>query len=291
MSLQDYYPSDLVELIRQATIIKPKVIKSYHTYLLTALGQVLTSLDGVKFTLWQKEPVQDISIDTLTRNVILITLDARILYRGRHEGIETYDINDVISIAYDGIMSAVTNSGELYTRGVNDSNFTLINLPEPVVATAGKSLVEFFLLRTDGRVWEYSPIQPLHEANDVDSVAELSLKVLLRDDRRIYEAINTDFMINHQVSDIVAVNSASDGIRIDINLITRSGQVLRKTLTRIGFGGNYKSSNEYKKVTLPPNVTAIACTESIVVLSDGRVARTENVTTVIPLLNIFTYYT
>ena len=332
MSLQDYFPISLAGLVQRATVIKPKVVQGiYHTYLLTAEGQVLRSkfnnVSIVKFTLWYRKPVQNIIIDDIDHNIILITLDAKILYASGFEtdpNIRSYELSDVISVASRGSnTTAITNNGNFYVCKEDQDEFKLRSLAEPVVMTKVVSSEEFLLLRTNGKVWKYYIISDVEaglvptagfapeaendddvadgeikDVNNIEGIASLSYKVLLRVDGKIYEKAKK-YKLNEQVSNISIVdstefvssmfNDSTIKSSLYINLITRSGRVLRKILAEKSFG-SYKSPDgyQYKPIMLDGKVIAISGKTAI--LANGRVAQGKEVMTTIPRLNIFTHH-
>ena len=310
--LLSYFPSGLVSLIYQAALIKSKVVQDeHHTYVLTAKGQVFRSLndeDGAKFTLWHKEPVRDIFVDQLYHDVTLITLDARILHQ--QYTLET-TVVDVISVAsYGSVVTVITSNGDFYTYDANKDSFILTKLPEPVVDQVSRTRDDMLLLlRMDGRVWIYEPGESEGEnignANDVEDVVSLSDRVLLRTDGKIYELFGnsnlSNYKLNNRVSNIISVDSGEDGTYLHINLITRSGQALRKLLTEKDFGG-YLDNQVYKPIMLgsashtnDDKVVAITGETATVILDNGRVVQSlvvqgNDVMATIPRFNVFNHY-
>ena len=304
MSLQDYFPISLAQLIRQVTVIKPKVVQSSgYTYILTAKGQVLRSLnnaDDAKFIPFYTEPVQDIVVDPLYHNAILITLDAKILYFDQDQSAGYLDIDDVISIAtHSENITAVTITGNFYIY--DKDKFKLVFIAEPVVMTKEVSSEEFLLLRMDGRVWRYDMNEGLISLDNVENVIALSSHVLLRVDRRVYELdihefdIQNIYKLNQQVSNVTSMGSFSDGLGFTIiNLVARSGQILRKVLTEIDYKVN-KSSNWYQYKTIMVSGAVIAIAGTVAILASGQVVqsqvvRNKYVMITIPRLNIFTHH-
>ena len=299
MSLQDYYPSALAQLIQQAAVIKPKVVQSTKvTYLLTAHGQVLKSNsyknDG-KFSLFYTGPVQDILIDNIYHEAMFITLDANIIYKNRFDiNVDSDDdepnpkINDVISITsrISNTVGVITSNGNYYIYNPERNKSTLVKLSKPVVAQVVRNNVSL-LLQVDGRVWKYET-KSIVDAEDITS---LSYKALLRDDGRIYELINEDFVLNDQIFDIIAVNSSVTEFGLYINLITKSGQVLRKIIPTTSIG-DYGLLNKYKykPVIFDTQYKAIVAVGTIIILDDGRVAQGEDDMTIIPNLNVNWFY-
>ena len=305
--LSSYFPTGLDDLVYLASLVKPRVLQTiYHTYILTAHGQIFRSLndelrsqessrplvDGAKFALWQKDPVQDVYVDRYD-NVMIITLDAKIGYKKSHsKEIDTDDsIEDVVSIselAHSEDIVILTVNGSIYTYDKDEERFILTKLPEPIVAQSVSSDY-LLLLRTDGRVWSYSRGWGFKDIPGVEDVIALSYQALLRTDGRVYQMTAPDeYDLDEKVSDIVAVDSG-DNSELYINLITRSGRILRKYVE-----DKELDKRQYRSLKLDVKALTVAGIVTTVILTDGRVAQSvasedNDLMTTIPRLNVYKY--
>ena len=303
MPLQDYFPSSLAELIKQAAAIKLKIVGlSYEninvTYILTVWGQIFMSIDG-SFKLWRSEPVQDVvcydKYKDINRTMIYaITLDARVIQldcQGRTNKI--YNVKNVISVAhYNRVLSAdsekfneilvISNTGEFFrsfwSKLESREKVRRIELPGLVVSHVSNNVT--LLLQQDGGLWIYvdylGEVKPVPDITDIVTLD--NTEAYVRIDGSVYENLAITYHRYALRTDIKDVVIAQD-VGVHLNLITRNGDMY---LLLIGC----------EKANLGGKALAIAPNEDLVIRYDGRVLRrdprfTDLVLTTIPRLNVF----
>ena len=275
-----YFPGGLARLIKQATTIKPKILQSdYSTYILTAWGQVFVLKDD-KFGLLSLPPVIDI-YTLLNGRLTLIMLDASLVYYG----LLKYEVEDVISVDDRTLLGVITVTGKFYKKVSH--LFELVNLPEPVVAQAGTdfSVGDYFLLRQNGRVWEYPKDGQIKDMN-VEDIISITKNTLIRSDGQIYERNNTvgDFELNTSVKNIAQaiVESDNELLQDNYTLTTRDGDLLYKEMgEHIG---------KYQRIKLNGACLTAAPKRLTAIRTDGRIlVITNGVMVTVPRLNVFNY--